>query len=156
MGDKSQCNLEEALFELDIHTDFHPEETSWKLIEKSSGTVVLKSKRYERPDTDYFRQGNSCISVGKCYKLIVNDKNGDGLQMYGNYKVYIDGKMVAKSTRFKKRKLHKLGIDSSADILLIHGRRENCSWLHTFSWRRRIYCSLEKIRSNCPRTCNTC
>jgi len=154
--DKVNCSSNEALFELDLHTDFHPEDTSWKLVEKSTGKLVVKSEKYEKNDTDYFRDGNSCITVGKCYKLIVNDRSGDGLKMYGNYKVYINGKLVVKNTFFKKRKLHKLGIDSSSGSFFIQGRRKTCSWILMFSWRQRMYCSLQRIRKTCPVTCNSC
>lgn len=62
-------------FNLDLHLDRHPADTSWKIIERTHGTVAEGSNYRDGYGTIEFRE---CLSIYGCYVFELYDTFKDG------------------------------------------------------------------------------
>jgi len=72
------CGVGEFKFEVELKTDFSPNETSWQ-IEDGNGDILDSESGYHWRD-DLFTTFNYeyCLPVG-CYDFIINDSWGNGI-----------------------------------------------------------------------------
>ncbi|MEE9553680.1 MAG: hypothetical protein V3W18_05230 [candidate division Zixibacteria bacterium] len=84
---------------IEIDTDTYPEETSWELIERESGTVVASAGPLSDPYTLHIWE--LCADPTLCYDWYIYDSFGDGIHSSGYYSVYgFDGERLCDGGEF--------------------------------------------------------
>ncbi|MCK4341638.1 MAG: hypothetical protein KAY37_07945, partial [Phycisphaerae bacterium] len=97
--DTPVCETGYAPFEVYINTDYFPEETTWKIVEHPSMTIVASGGPYDLPVTEYYDW--FCVPETGCYHFVIQDSYGDGFSYpYGSYDVYYDGTPVGSGSWF--------------------------------------------------------
>ncbi|MEM0994652.1 MAG: T9SS type A sorting domain-containing protein, partial [Bacteroidota bacterium] len=96
-----EMNFDEGLsgVQVQILTDFFPEETSWRLIE-IPGRTIATGGDYDSPSTLYIE--SFCLNPDRCYIFTIFDSFGDGIccgeNGNGNYQIINeDGSILAES-----------------------------------------------------------
>jgi len=103
------CGVGEFKFELELNTDFSPQDTSWQ-IEDENGDILYGEFAYNEQFTIY--NYDYCLPVG-CYDFVIDDSNGDGICCGGYYKGSVYGwKEVFDGGQFRSEEIeHFCGED---------------------------------------------
>ena len=80
------CGRLQKLVNINIRTDFFPEETRWRMI--SDHTVTHQGGPYDSPETTYVE--SMCVTSQRCVVLSFLDAIGDGM-VPGGFEVEVDG-----------------------------------------------------------------
>lgn len=95
------CNGQ--IFQLDIHTDEHPEETSWILqrIQGDDGSYVTIEESFleMHADTGYPAEVYRCLEPGQ-YEFTLSDTHGDGFSDSGYYLIALNDEIIGGSSGF--------------------------------------------------------
>ena len=78
------CGVGEFKFELELRTDFYPDETSWQ-IEDGNEDILHSESGYDWPDDEItIFNYEYCLPVG-CYDFVIDDSAGDGICCLSDY-----------------------------------------------------------------------
>jgi len=94
----SPCNSSTPTLALSISvtTDSFPSEISW-VVQRVPGDVIVESSEpFSSPETTYDKQ--LCLDPLVCYKFVINDSYGDGINSNGNFSVSVKNEVILDST----------------------------------------------------------
>ena len=123
-GSGASINAEDCQqLNLELYTDAHATETSWKLEERDDGSLFTIGSGPPRgfvysDSTDYRSAASGCMPPGE-YRFTMFDSYGDGIINGGFYRLTLDGKVVAEGKDFGATKEHDFtvsGVDGSDEL----------------------------------------
>ena len=80
---------------INIVFDEYSSETSWDIVENSTGTIVAESPEYATNETN--TSETICILSSHCYTFNMYDSYGDGIGEGGYYSISVNGNLIANS-----------------------------------------------------------
>lgn len=104
--DGFNCESYEDEFMVEILTDDYGDETSWIMKKRNSAgrfKTYLDGGMEEEYQDNFLHREKYCIPKNKCYKFMMFDAHGDGLEGKGYYKLVLNGKAIHVSTFDDKR-----------------------------------------------------
>ncbi|HXH18705.1 MAG TPA: hypothetical protein VNJ07_06440, partial [Chitinophagales bacterium] len=111
IGGCSSQGCPESTVALQIFTDNYPEETSWQLVDRSSGFIIAQDNLTGQPDQTLVTY-EICVAANGCYTFTIFDSFGDGICCsFGNgyYNLYLDGILQATGGSFGTSDLASIG-----------------------------------------------
>ena len=110
------CGQEEKNLQVEINSDYYPDETSWKVMNTCTNATVVGGT-FDDNQQYYEYAIEKCLKANDTYKFVIEDSNGDGIGYdyddddYNDYyyeydyKVIYDGVQVtAENAQFKDDK----------------------------------------------------
>merc|ERR1711983_409338 len=98
-----------GVVEVFVTTDGDPDETSWEITPSDdSSDVLMSGSGYTQWETTYTETGE--LSCGS-YKFVIKDSYGDGLNGEGNFKVTVNGNIVAEGSEFSSDLTKTFSVD---------------------------------------------
>jgi hypothetical protein len=143
---KGTCRANESRWTLKLTTDYYAYETSWELIDTSTGQQIAEGpppNRKYKDETIY--RGSECLPDGS-YKFVIKDSAKDGICCRygeGSYEIRLDGELLRSGGEFADSETTSFDMPSSPDESL--GGR-SAEWLrytnqyredhgvHPYSW----------------------
>lgn len=100
-SDDDMCGVFEVLFELNLHTDLHGEDISWRLEKNTRGTIWdLFARNGVTYGNDTMNHEKLCIPKKECYMFTISDAAQDGLcctYSRGYYSIFLGGEELKYS-----------------------------------------------------------
>ena len=99
------CNDDQIRFEVNVVTDAFPQDSSWELVNDSTGKIVASRSEYSQKDTSY--DDLVCIDRKQEYKFTMYDGYGDGLcckRGWGGYSAFLEGEELFRGGEFSNVK----------------------------------------------------
>ena len=101
------------VLKLSIRTDDHPEETTWKITNLTTGEVVLEGGPYEQPNTMYTTTLE--ITGDGCYDFTIFDAGGNGLEG-GVYGLKAGGATLFSGNAFGDSESNEFSYEVTAEV----------------------------------------
>jgi hypothetical protein len=98
---------------IEILLDKYPKETSWEVL--NNNEIVLAGGSYDQSLKSTLIIEENCLPGG-CYNFKIKDTYADGICCKygsGNYKVFVDGKLMFEGGEFKKEANHEFCIENN-------------------------------------------
>lgn len=161
------CNSDEVRFEVNIKTDAYAEDTSWKLIDDETQSVVASQSNREfenRKSHDYL----VCIDRKRDFTFTLYDDYSDGICCstgWGAYSIFLDGKEIFHGGEFKtssvshtfRTKEQETNPFCRDDPFFRYKRVNKCSWVARDRLNRcRKMWTGKLVAEHCPLTCGLC
>lgn len=92
----------EDIITINVFTDNYPGETTWTLVDESSGVQIASGGPYATAATLYTHY--FCIPYAECYLFTIFDSYGDGICCsygYGYFEVLLNSELVASGGQFQ-------------------------------------------------------
>ena len=126
-GGGGTCTNGELPMKLVLKTDEYPEETTWKIVQDSTGSIVANGGPYSAANTE--------VTIEEClpdvpHTFIITDAYGDGICCgygSGDYKLYFDGALVSSGGSFSYSTTATFG--GCTDMAgWVDSYGDDCSW----------------------------
>ncbi len=83
----------QSILRIDINTDEHPFESSWALYDDNNNIIRDDEREMLSPFTLY--STTITLDTSTCYRLAIRDDRGDGFTNLGNYKIWLNNRIIA-------------------------------------------------------------
>mmetsp|Transcript_15674 Transcript_15674/g.17508 ORF Transcript_15674/g.17508 Transcript_15674/m.17508 type:complete len:504 (-) Transcript_15674:175-1686(-) len=98
-------NGDKAVVEVNVLTDDFPEETSWKLFDSSTGSILQEVVEFTYSDKQTWYSSSIEVFKDEEYTFQISDAYGDGIccdHGSGEYEVRVDGEVVGSGNVFSE------------------------------------------------------
>lgn len=107
-------NIAGKKLKLTVQTDDNPEETTWKIINLGTGTVVLEGGPYDQANNTYMVTLD--IPGDGCYEITFYDAGGNGFTGIGYYSLKAGGTVLFEGSSFGESDSNEFYYEVTADV----------------------------------------